>query len=326
MPETLEKPEARMSDAIAQRVMSSEELERGVVGSIAFSIAPDALAVWNAIERLDLFRHIAELEVKGYTIIPPEKIGPPEFIVRMRETVLDVVERRRGARPDIEAGTFPVPSERLNEAFNAVGINVAYLLFEDPVFQEAAANETVLAIIDYLIGKSANITTCLSLIKGPGDIDLPLHIDSVITPAPLSSHQQFCNVTWALTDYSLEEGALCFVPGSHKYLRAPVPGEGIPDRVAVEAPAGSVIIWPGSTWHGAFARQAPGLRVNMITQYIRPHLRPLEPYRENVTPQILAANPPRFATLMGQDLNHGWKAEGPQRESTAYNRGRHAYD
>lgn len=307
-------------------LMSSEEISGGVVGSNAFSIAPDAEVVWEQIERLGLFRQIAELEVKGYAVIPPEMIGPPAFIDELRQSLIDVVEHRYGTRLDLASNEIPAPDRNVNEAYKAVGINVAYLLFENPAFQKAAMNETVLALIDYLIGKSANITSCVSLIKGPGDTDLPLHIDSVITPAPLSPHQQFCNVTWLLTDYSREGGALCFVPGSHKYLRAPIPGEGVADRVPIEAPAGSVVLWPGSTWHGAFARMTDGLRANLIIQYIRPHLRPLEPYRENVTREILAANPPRFATLMGQDLNHGWKEEGPQRESTAYNRGRHAYD
>jgi ectoine hydroxylase-related dioxygenase (phytanoyl-CoA dioxygenase family) len=323
MSEVAEKPGARTALASSAPRNAPGKAD---VGPVSFSISPAALAVWEQVERLGLFRHIAELEVKGYTIIPPEKIGPPEFIAELRERLFDVVERRTGTRPNVETGALRLPSETLNESYKVAGLNSAYLLFEDPIFQKAAVNETVLAIVDYLIGKSANLTTCLSLIKGQGEDDLALHIDSVITPPPLSPHQQFCNVTWALTDYSRENGALCFAPGSHKYLRAPMPGEGIADRVAVEAPAGSVIIWPGSTWHGAFARKAPGLRANVIFQYIRPHIRPLEPYRENVTPEILAANPPRFATLVGQELNHGWKEEGPQRESTAYKRGRHAYD
>lgn len=292
------------------------------------AISEDAVSVWRNIERLGLTRYIAELEVLGYTIIPPEKISSPEFIDRAIEKIFDVVERRAGVRPDIQSGRQPTSVQIQKDGSEYIrnsSIN-SYLLFEDPVFQKIALNEAVLAIVDCILGKSANITASLSLIKGPGGQDLPLHVDNVITPAPFGRHEQFCNATWCLTDYSRENGALCFVPGSHKYSRPPNPGEGVEDRVPIHAPAGSVVIWPGSTWHGAFAKETPGLRVTMITQYIRPHIRPLEPYRENVTAELLASNPPRFGTLVGQDLNHGWKEEGPQNDAEAYKRGRHAYD
>jgi ectoine hydroxylase-related dioxygenase (phytanoyl-CoA dioxygenase family) len=94
----------------------------------------------------------------------------------------------------------------------------------------------------------------------------------------------------------------------------------------VECKAGSMIFWGGNTWHGAFARKNPGLRINLIIAMFRPHMRPQEPYRENVTQEILDANPPRFATLMGKHLNYGWQEEGPQNEPEASNVGRHAYD
>jgi hypothetical protein len=40
-------------------------------------ISPEALELWDEIERLDLARNIAELEVLGWTVIPPEQAAPP---------------------------------------------------------------------------------------------------------------------------------------------------------------------------------------------------------------------------------------------------------
>ncbi|WP_039857774.1 phytanoyl-CoA dioxygenase family protein [Novosphingobium pentaromativorans] len=288
------------------------------------SLPDDALRVWQNIERLGLTREVAQLEVLGYAVIPPEKVAPAEFIDTLREKLFDVVERRIGTRPDLQADTPPSAAFMQKDTSGSFA-NYTYLLLEDPVFQKAAMNEAVLAMIDLILGKNAVLATCLSLMKGPGDADLTLHADNLMTPAPYSRIEHFCNVTWCLTDYSRESGSICFVPGSHKYARPPGFGESSDDRVAIEAPAGSVIIWPGSTWHGAFAKKTPGLRVNLINQFIRPVFTG-EPYRENVTPEILAANPRRFSTLMGQDLNSGWKEEGPQNERVAYNRGRHPYD
>jgi hypothetical protein len=283
-------------------------------------ISPEALEVWNEIERLDLVRNIAELEVLGWTVIPPEKAVPPGFCERLREKILAVAARRAGIEPDLEAGSTHARTKR------PIGGLVSYLLFEDPIFQQAMCNPVGLALTTYMVGKKAVAANCIAGVKGPGEEDLELHCDHGLMVAPFQPVPQVCNITYALTDYTKDNGALCFVPGSHKYFRHPVLNEGLDQRVAVECRAGSMIFWGGNTWHGAFARKNPGLRINLIIAMFRPHMRPQEPYRENVTQEILDANPPRFATLMGKHLNYGWQEEGPQNEPEASNVGRHAYD
>jgi ectoine hydroxylase-related dioxygenase (phytanoyl-CoA dioxygenase family) len=166
----------------------------------------------------------------------------------------------------------------------------------------------------------------MALLKGPGEGDLLLHADNALVHTPFPPNQLVCNVTYALTDYTHENGALCFVPGSHKFYRHPTFDEGLDQRVAVECPAGSLIFWGGNTWHGAFARTAPGLRVNLLMAFLRPYMRPQEAYREDVTQEILARNPPIFSRFMGQHINYGWREEGPQNESTTNFVARHAYD
>jgi len=283
-------------------------------------ITPDAYEVWDEIERLDLTRNIAELEVLGWTVVPPEKAAPAGFWQRLRDKIIEVAARRDGHPVDVEGGSTHARANR------PIGGLYTYLLFEDPVFQEAMCNEVGMALTTYMLGKNAIASNCIGGLKGPGEEELGLHSDNALMLAPFPSIPQVCNVTFALSDYTKENGALCFVPGSHKHLRHPMPGEGLDQRVPVECEAGSLIFWGGNAWHGAYARTAPGLRVNLIMAMMRSHMRPQEPYREHVTPEILAANPPRFAKLMGQHLNYGWKEEGPQNEATSYNVSRHAYD
>lgn len=260
---------------------------------------------WRAITHLGLAPYIAELDSLGYTIVPPEVAAPPGFGTRLRDAVLNVAERRSGVRPALnEAAGFANPQV-------AFGQNFAYLLFEDDVFQEAILNPVVLTLVDHLLGENAILSNCLAFIKGPGGADLDLHSDNVYMPSPFPVHAQVCNATWLLTDYSRDDGALCFVPGSHQYGRHPEAGEALDARVAVEAPAGSLAFWHGHTWHGAFARRTPGVRINLINAFMRMYMRPQEPYRENVTAEQLARHPQRFATLLGQHLGYGWQEEGP---------------
>jgi len=264
-----------------------------------------ALAHWREVQRLGLERHVAELDVLGYTIVPPAVAAPDGLALRLREALLDVAERRTGTRPKIEH------DPRFDDPAVPFGQNFAFLLFEDDAFQEAILNPVVTALVTHLLGVNAILSNCLAFIKGPGNDDLALHCDNVYIAAPFPPHAQVCNATWLLTDYTKADGALCFVPGSHQYGRHPQPGEGLDERVAVEAPAGSLAFWHGATWHGAFARTKPGVRMNLINAFMRMHMRPQEPYRENVTDAQLASRPPRFATLLGRHVGYGWKEEGP---------------
>lgn len=264
----------------------------------------DAAAVWSEICRLGLEPHVAELESRGYTIVPPEKATTPDFVERCRETILDVAERRHGIRPDMESGGT---HERPDIPFGQL---LFYMLFEDPVFQEAVLNPVGLALTHYLLGRSAVLSNCIAGIKGPGGEDLRLHSDNVMIPPPFPAHAQVCNVNLLLTDYDRESGALCHVPGSHRLCRHPYDGEALDERVAVEAPAGSLVFWHGNTWHGAFARTRKGLRINLIMAMMRSYMRPQERYREDVTDEILERNPAQFSVLMGKHIDYGWREEG----------------
>ncbi|MEO5902313.1 MAG: phytanoyl-CoA dioxygenase family protein [Ilumatobacteraceae bacterium] len=260
---------------------------------------------WAELDRLGLLGNIAELEAHGLTVIPPDKVAEPAFITRLRDAVVRVTAARTGETVDVAGTTEAVYG-------GGFGRQMFYLLFEDDVFQEAVLNPAALAMATYLLGESCIMSNCLAGLKGPGGGDLPMHCDNVMIPAPFPPYAQVCNVTWALTDYGPGTGELQYVPGSHRFGRHPALGEAHDDLVPVHAAAGSIIFWHGNTWHAALARTDPGLRINLIVAMMRPYLRPQEAYKENVTAEILAKNPPRFATLVGQGHNYSWKQEGPK--------------
>jgi hypothetical protein len=292
-----------------------------------FPISGAAAGLWAEIERLDLARHIAELEVKGYTVVPPEKVAPAGFAERLLEASLDLAEQRWGVRP------WPgMSAEETPKKLRRAGGGLSYALLEAPLYQEALLNPTALAFVTYLLGKNALLSSCTVMLKGQGGPDLDLHCDSFRLPDPLPALPQICNITWALTDYTLENGAIAMVPGSHRYLRRPLQNEGVAERVPVEAKAGSLIVFGGQVWHGAYRRTAPGFRCAVSMYMCRPHLITQERYGEHVPQAIIDRHPPRFATLMGRRISYGWGAEGPHYGVTAEDgeestkMGKHAWD
>src|SRR5215469_16809037 len=213
----------------------------------------DVNAIYAEVRRLGLEHCIAEHDAFGFTVIPPEKVATPELNQRLRQAILDLHERRTGEKidiADIDKATLGGPSPRNTDGWVIFG--------EDPVFEEALMNPVVLAMARYFLGKSVLLSGGNVLLKreDPTPTHM-LHTDQHGTPPPLPQYLQTLNISWTLTDYSKELGSVALVPGSHRWGHKPRPHEanhladGAPVKaIPITCPAGSLIIWGGTTWHG----------------------------------------------------------------------------
>ncbi|MCY3838774.1 MAG: phytanoyl-CoA dioxygenase family protein [Gammaproteobacteria bacterium] len=262
--------------------------------------------VYKRIRELGLERNVAELDAFGFTILPPGKAAPVEFTDRMRGRLLEVAEHRTGVKHDVESGEHGQVNTQPH--FNHQYI-LYYLLLEDKVFQQAATNPYLLALQTYMLGMDCVLSSVTAFVKwrdetGYGET-LGLHADTTVKhPIAIGHETHTANSAWVLTDYTEDNGAIAFVPGSHQHSRHPKPGEGVADAIPVEAPAGSLLVWHGNLWHGAFPRKNEGLRLVVTYYFNRSYLQVQEDYRHTVTPEILSDNPKRLAVLLG--LGHPW--------------------
>jgi hypothetical protein len=252
--------------------------------------------LYAELEALGLKGNIADLAVKGYSVIPPEKVAPPEHIAQLRAKVLEVSARRSGVQPDVEGGTTH------QAAKHPLGQFMRYVLFEDESFEPILTNPVLLGLITYLVGTDALLSLNDAMVKGPGGVALPIHNDNADkTTAVFADQPQTANINLLLSDYGPGSGSIAFLPGSHHFRREPTPEELahlVDVMEPVIAPAGSAIIWPANTWHMALPRTDPGLRLTLLYDFCRGHLQTQSPFRADVTPEILERNPARFAQLM----------------------------
>jgi len=248
---------------------SSESTESGV--------SPTSLeGFFGPIQELQLEPYVAKLDNMGYTVIPPEIVVSSEFLERITQAVLRVAKERTGIEHCLteNAGTGTY-----NQTISGDGEKgqylLFYLLFEDEVFEEWLENPVLAAMMDYILRGAGRFSNIDSFVKWKtpkneivgGNLSLGLHTDGPSSPegALPFSHDMVCNAALCLTDYSKENGAIAMVPGSHRYGRNPTPGEGVDQAVPVEAQRGSLIVWHGNTWHGAFPKTTDGLRLNVTT-------------------------------------------------------------
>ncbi len=267
------------------------------------------------VAELGLGEYIEEVDERGFVVIPPEKVGPPEFIERVRSAVLRVAEERTGEKFALDKNASS--GKYRSEPQMSGQFILYYLLFEDRVFEEWLSNETMLAMVNHYMRGEGQLSSLTSFVKwnggGYGDT-LGLHSD---TPRPCSGVlpaqcNDVVNSALCLTDYSEENGAIAFVPGSHKLCRHPQRGEGADKAVAVEAPAGSLIFFNGNVWHGAVPKKTDGLRLTLTSYICHQRLKTQEQYQRHVSREMLERNPPAFARLLGAADPMGWTSLGPQ--------------
>lgn len=260
-------------------------------------------AIYRDIRKLDLESCIAELDAFGFTIVPPEKVASADVHRRLLKAILAVHARRTGQEIDVEG----LRDARLSNGRPL--ITHWSLLGEDPVFEEALMNPVVYAMARYMCGRQVVLSDSIALIKQ--DDPTPthmLHVDQAGTPPPMPAYSQVINITWTLTDYTRDNGALAMVPGSHRFGRMPLPYEedflknDAPVKAyPVECEAGSLIIWGGTTWHGSFPRRAPGLRVTLIQAFTRSYMKTVRDFPREIPKFVLDRNSPEFAQLIGMN-------------------------
>ena len=263
---------------------------------------PNADPLVRTIIEHDLERNIVELDAYGFTVIPPEKLGaPPGFTDRLREAILGVYTRRHDVEiDDHRTADLPVPNRRYKQ-----------LIDEDDAITEAALNPVTLAMARWHCGQSAILGVTSSIIKPRGGEDhLMLHNDTHGAPPPQAAYPHFVNTSWVLTDYdSVDDGPTVFVPGSHRWGRAPTPQEaefwreGAPvDPVPLQAKAGSLAVWGGNMWHGAVPRTTPGLRVTLVLGWTRPYMKPVHMWQFGGISAERVERYPELTRVLG--LNH----------------------
>ena len=266
---------------------------------------------FKRVKEFGLEANITELNTYGFTVIQPEKVAPQEFLNRMRNTVLRIAQERSGVEFKLEEngsiGNYKAQPISKDQFL------LFYLLMADPIFEEWVLNPVLYTMIDYLMHGQQQLSSLTSFFKWRGTRDnLGLHSDSPPDrDGRLPPCSDVANAAYCLTDYTKADGAICMVPGSHTLCRQPKPGEGHKRAVAVEAPAGSLIVWHGNTWHGAFEKQTDGLRLNVTSYHCHRRLKTQEAYQWRVTQEMLDRNPREFALLVGADDHMGWDENGP---------------
>ena len=177
------------------------------------------------------------------------------------------------------------------------------LLAKVPMSREMVLNPLVHGVAQNLLGPSCsriqlNYTGVMHL--EPGEKAQTLHRDTGFYPFQNPCPPLILATMWAVSDFTVENGATCFIPGSHVWddKRRPLPEE----IVAAEMPAGSVLMYIGATVHGGGANRANAARTGVALHYTLGWLRQEENQYLAVPQEMARGFSRELQELMGYSL------------------------
>ena len=177
------------------------------------------------------------------------------------------------ARTGLEGVLEQVPGGR--NAFEGYRTQRVYALFaKTRAFDEHAIDPLLLGVLDRTL-RHYQLSAPTGIQIGPGEKAQILHRDDSIYPLPPGAGHVVLNTMWALDDFTEANGATRLVQGSHRWEhgRHPAPDE---PTISATMPAGSVMFYLGSIYHGGGANTTDRPRLGVILEYVAAWLRPQE--------------------------------------------------
>jgi ectoine hydroxylase-related dioxygenase (phytanoyl-CoA dioxygenase family) len=168
----------------------------------------------------------------------------------------------------------------------------------DPVFCELVEHPAALRFVREILGWPALLSSMSANITAGGGTSMLLHADQGYMPEPWSGPQGI-NVAWCVDDFSRENGATCYAPGSHRLNRSKRPDEPPPELVPIEAPAGSMVVMEGRLWHTNGVNTNGVRRAGIFAWYTLPIYLPQENWFLSLNPAVRQFGSETLLTLLG---------------------------
>jgi ectoine hydroxylase-related dioxygenase (phytanoyl-CoA dioxygenase family) len=236
-----------------------------------------------------LSEHQARLARDGYTIVDDA------FDVALAEALLADLER-------LERELGESGGKNVFEGLSTV--RIYNLLARGRLYEQIPVHETVLTLVEGVIGRSCLVSSLSSIAIGPGENAQPIHADDQLIPLAKPHVPIICNSMWALTDFTDANGATRIVPGSHRAVAHPELGRDY-ETVAAVMRRGSILVFDGSVWHGGGANRTETRRVGIAMNYCAGWMRQQENQQLGIPLEIARGFSATLRKLVGYGIYRG---------------------
>ena len=228
---------------------------------------------------------------------------------------------------------------------------VFFLINKGQGFRDLLFHPEVRKMIDHVLGSVYLLSSYVGHIAHPGGTEI-FHTDQWWMPPPTNSRKEtlikpgsitregyrghhaggeatmnlpafapacVCNSMWTLDDFREDNGATIVVPGSHLNGRQPDPElDAQANWIPAVAPAGSVVIFEGRTWHSTGANHSNQTRIGLTINFCAPQFRQQENFLLGTSPEVLTDASEELLALIGFKPWYGYGSiDAPKGEFVA---------
>ena len=268
-----------MSEKVLGHVEKVEDLSGDIAGRYRSTAGTSVAEVDREVVESDL----ATLERDGYVVV--ENLISP-----------DVCE-------EIAASVDPLLGPAGRNVFEGYRTQRLYsVLTKTRVCDRLVEHPRVLALLDRLLMPNYLLSQLQTIRIGPGETAQFLHHDDGMYPLPRPRAALSAATIWAITDFTADNGATVVVPGSHRWDdRKPTDAD---ETVSVVMPAGSVVFFLGTLWHGGGPnRTLDERRLAVTAQYCQPWLRPQEAFTLSTPPATVRVVSENIRRMLGYSIH-----------------------
>jgi ectoine hydroxylase-related dioxygenase (phytanoyl-CoA dioxygenase family) len=235
-------------------------------------------------------RAAADLDDHGFAILAGALDRDEVNLIRRR--LVEAADAAEAAGAHYARSKLSTDRDHLNR-------RIRRLFNLDPIFVGLALRDEAQFFVRRAIGDQYLISNFSANIVRPGGSAGGMHADQRYALEPWPNSPLAINVGWLLDDFTEEVGATRVVPDSHRLCRN-ADSDGQYETVAVEAPAGSIMIMDGRLWHQAGAnRTVDKERAALFCYYVRNWIRPQVNWNASLAPEVVDSATDEFLDLLG---------------------------
>jgi ectoine hydroxylase-related dioxygenase (phytanoyl-CoA dioxygenase family) len=165
----------------------------------------------------------------------------------------------------------------------------------------AADHPRVMGLLDKLFLPNYLLSQTQIINILPGEAAQLLHYDDAFYGWPRPRPPLGAAIIIAIDDFLEDNGATVIIPGSHLWGQDVV---GSADQtIPAIMPAGSAIIFLGTTWHGGGANRSTSSRLAVTCQYCEPYLRQQENFLLELSEDVLLKLTPELRAMVGYSIH-----------------------
>jgi len=237
-------------------------------------------------------RQIQQLEQQGYLVFKNVlAVSQIEVLLTRLEELWTTEGDKAGEENYIEPGVR----------------RLANLANKGRIFSELYTHPQVLEVVEAIMGTDirASMVNARDVPPQTG-VRMPFHMDSDKGRVRDEKGYSAATAIWMLDQFTVENGATAFVPGSHLLGKSPKQvladlNASHPDEIIIVGQPGDVFVFNGHCWHAGRPNLTNSHRRAILVHYLRADVPRLVNRRQHLDAENEAALDPHERELLGLD-------------------------